>query len=142
MEIPGQAPSSTRHPHQPLRLDEIDDQATECDGVLDFGLRLLEDLAEHPWLRAELFEDVAILGLQRITFLRQQARPVIASRDDRLPVVGRLRLLIRHLEEEQERDLFDVSHVAQAVVPEDVGEVPCLAHNLLGVGAHLTWAIQ
>jgi len=130
------------HRHPLLGLDQIHDQATERDRVLDFGLRLLEDLAEHPRLRAEFFEDVAILGLQGIAFLAEQARPVIASRDDRLPVVGRLRLLIRHLEEEQERDLFDVSHVAQAVVPEDVGEVPCLADNLLGVGAHLTWAIQ
>ena len=124
------------HRHPLLGLDQIHDQAAERDGVLDFRLRLLEDLAEHPRLRAEVFEDVAILGLQGIAFLRQQARPVIASRDDRLAVVGRLGLLVRHLEEEQEGDLLDVSHVAQAVVPEDVGEVPGFADDLLGVGAH------
>ena len=103
---------------------------------MDFRLRLLEDLPEHPRLRGEVFEDVAILGLQGIAFLRQQARPVIACRDNRLSVVWRLCLLVRHLEEEEERDLLDVSHVAQAVVPEDVGEVPGFADNLLGVGAH------
>ena len=124
------------HRHPLFGLDEIHDQAAERDRVLDLRLRLLEDLAEHSRLRAEMFEDVAILGLQGIAFLAEQARPVIAGRDDRLPVVGRLRLLVRHLEEEQERDLLHVGHVAQAVVPEDVGEVPGFADDLLGVGAH------
>ncbi len=43
---------------------------------------------------------------------------------------------MRHLEEEQESDPLNVSHVAQPVVPEDVGEVPGFADNLLGVGTH------
>ena len=125
------------HRHPLLGLDQIHDQAAQRDGVLDLRLRLLEDLPEHPRLRAEVLEDVAILGLQGIAFLAQQARPVIASRDDRLSVVGRLGLLIRHLEEEQEGDLLDVGHVTQAVVPEDVGEVPCFADDLLSGGAHV-----
>ena len=64
------------HRHPLLGLDQVHDQATERDRVLDLRLRLLEDLAEHPRLRAEVFEDVAIMGLQGVAFLAQQARPV------------------------------------------------------------------
>ena len=32
---------------------------------------------------------------------------------------------------------FNVSHLAQAVVPEDVGEVPSFADNLLSGSAHV-----
>ena len=132
------------HRHPLLGLDQVHDQPTKRGGVLDLRPRLLEDFAEHPRLRAEVFQDVAILGLQFVAFLAQQACPVVASRDDRLPVVGRLGLLVRHLEEEQEGDLLDVGHVTQAVVPEDVGEVPGFADDLLGVGAHglklLSWS--
>src|SRR5271157_3081994 len=59
------------HRHPLFGLDQIDDQATERNGVLDFRLRLLEDLPEHPGLRAEVFEDAAILRLQGFAFLRE-----------------------------------------------------------------------
>ncbi len=95
-----------------------------------------EDRAEHPRLRAVVFEDVAILGLKGIAFLAEQVRPVIAGRDDGHPFVRRLRPLVGHLEEEQERELLDIAHVAQPVVAEDMGEVPGVADALLGVGAH------
>ena len=47
------------------------------------------------------------------------------------------RNLVRLTEEEQKCDLLDVSHVDHAVVPEDVGEVPGFADDLLGVRARL-----
>ena len=47
-------------------------------------------------------------------------------------VERRLRLLVRHLQEQQERQLLDVVAVGQAVVPQDVAVVPELLDELLG----------
>jgi hypothetical protein len=44
--------------------------------------------------------------------------------------------LVGHREEQEQGDLLGVGHVGQAVVAQDVGEVPCLGDDLLGVGTH------
>ena len=49
---------------------------------------------------------------------------------------GGLVMLVGHLEKEQEGDLLRVGHVREAVVPQDVGEVPGFVDDLLGVVAH------
>ena len=54
-------------------------------------------------------------------------------------VVGRLGQFVGHLEEEQEGDLLRVGHVREAVVPQDVGEVPGFVDDVLGVGAHVVF---
>ena len=65
-----------------------------------------------------------------------QALPVELSGNDGLAIERRLRLLVRHLEKQQKRDLLGVPHVRQAVVPEHMGEVPGLGDNLLGGITH------
>ncbi len=122
---------------QPLLLvDQVHDQAAQQGGVLDLRLGLLEDRPQHPRLAAQVFEDVAVVGLQAVALLRQQARPVVALGHDGLAAVGRLGLLVGHLQEQQEGDLLRVGHVGQAVVPQDVCEVSRLGDHLLGDVAH------
>ena len=104
--------------------------------VLDFGPGLLEDFAQHPRLLAEFFEDVPVVGFQFVAFQLQQALPAELRRHDGLAVVGRLRQFVGHLQKEQERDLLGVGHVREAVVPQDVGEVPGFVDDILGGGAH------
>ena len=45
---------------------------------------------------------------------------------------GGLRLLVRHLQEQQKRQLLDVVAVGQAVIPQDVAVVPELLDELAG----------
>ena len=45
------------------------------------------------------------------------------------PVERRLRLLVRHLQEEQERQLLDVVAIGEAVVAQDVAVVPELLND-------------
>src|SRR5436309_2205762 len=54
----------------------------------------------------------------------QQARPVVSRGYRASLTVGRLCPLVRHLEEQQIRQLLDVVSVAHPVVPEDVAVVP------------------
>ena len=105
-------------------------------GVLDLGPGLLEDFAEHPWLLAEFFQEVAVMGLEFVAVQLQQALPAELRRHDGRAVVRRLGQLVGHLEKEQKGDLLRVGHVREAVVPQDVGEVPGFADDLLAVVAH------
>ncbi len=116
--------------------DQVDDQSSECGGVLDLLTGLFEDLAEHARLLAEFFQDFAIVQFQSFSVQFEQALPVHVVRDDRLFVVRRLGLFVGHLEEEQERDLLGVGHVRQSIVPQDVGEVPGFVDDLLAVVGH------
>jgi hypothetical protein len=47
-----------------------------------------------------------------------------------------LRQFVGHFEKEQKRDLLRIGHVRQAVVPQNVGEVPGFGDDLLAVIAH------
>ena len=124
------------HRRPVLGVDQVHDQPPQRGRVLDLRPGLLEDLAQHPRLLAEFFEDVPVVGLQFVAVPLQQARPAELRRHDGLAVVRRLGQFVGHLQEEQERDLLRVGHVRQAVVPQDVGEVPGFVDDLLGVGAH------
>ena len=80
---------------------------------------------------------MAVVALQLRALPLEEALPVVLGRYDGRLVVGGLRLLVGHLQEEQERDLLRVGHVGEPVVPEDVGEIPGLVDDLLGgVGGH------
>jgi hypothetical protein len=68
------------------------------------------------------FEFVAVLRVER--------RPAEALRNDRGLVPRRQRLLVRHLEEQQIRELLDVVPIRQPVVAEDVAVVPELLDDL------------
>jgi hypothetical protein len=76
------------------------------------------------------------VGFEFISLAFEQALPVVLRRNNRRPVVRRLRLLVGHLEEEQERNLLRVRHVRKAVIAQHMREVPSLVDDLLGVVAH------
>ena len=71
--------------------------------------------------------------LELVAVLGEQTLPAPFEWYERITAVGRLRLLVRHLEKEQERDLLGVGHIRQAVVAQDVGVGPGLVDYLLGV---------
>ena len=119
------------------RVDQVHDQPAQRGRVLNLGPGLLEDFAEHPRLLAEFFEAVPVVRFQLVAVPLQQVPPAEFRRHDGRPVVRRLGQFVGHLEEEQEGDLLRVGHVRQAVVAQDVGEVPGFADDLLGVVAHL-----
>jgi hypothetical protein len=114
------------------RVDQVHDQPAERGRVLNVGPGLFEDFAEHPRPLAEFFEGVAILSFQLVAFQLQQTLPAVLRRHDGRAVVGRFRLFVGHLEEEQESDLLGVGHVRETVVAQDMGEAPGFAHDLLG----------
>jgi len=119
-----------RHPL--LAVDQVDDEAAQLGRVLDLVLRLAEDQAEHARVLAQRLERVAVLHLERVALPGQERGPVVAGRDHRRLRPGRLRALVRHLEEEQVGELLDVVAIRQAVVAQDVAVVPELLDDLLG----------
>ena len=72
---------------------------------------------------------MAVLDLQAVAVQAHKRRPVQALGNDRGSAERRLRLLVRHLQEQQERELLDVVLIGQAVVPQDVAIVPELLNN-------------
>ena len=65
-----------------------------------------------------------VVRLQLFAVAREQALPVEPLRDERRPIERRLRLLVRHLQEEQVGELLEVVPVRETVVAEDVAVVP------------------
>ncbi len=53
-----------------------------------------------------------------------QARPVVSLGDDGWMIVGRLRALVRHFEEQQKSELLYVIAVRKTVIAQDVAVVP------------------
>src|SRR5262249_42777662 len=110
--------------HPLLAVDQIDDQTAELCWILDPVLRLAEDDAEHSLLLADLAQDTDVVRFELITIERLEARPVEPRRDKRLSVPRLPRQLIRHLQEEQERELLEVVLVREPVISENVAVVP------------------
>ena len=71
------------------------------------------------------------MHLQFIAILGQQRRPVLALRD-RARRAAQPRLLIRHLQEEQDSQLLDVVAIRQAFIAQDAAVVPELGDELGG----------
>ena len=67
---------------------------------------------------------VAVLLFQRGTVELEQRLPAQLRRHDGLLVVRRLGELVRHLEEEQHRELLHVFHAAQSGLLQDSGVAP------------------
>ena len=84
----------------------------------------LEDDAEHPALRAQLIETGTVLLFQRRAVDVQQRLPTELPRHDRFALVGRLRKLIRHLEEQQQGQLLDVLEAGEPGVAKHAGITP------------------
>ena len=76
------------------------------------------------------------MRLQLLAVAGEKARPVESGRHDGWAVPRRLGPLVRHLQEQQERDLLRVGHVGQAVVAEQVREAPRFVDDLPGVVRH------
>lgn len=69
---------------------------------------LRKDHPKHAFFLAQLFEQVTIVRFQRIPVSRDEAWPVVTSRNGRRLVPWRFRALVGHLEEEQVRQLLNV----------------------------------
>jgi hypothetical protein len=108
------------HDRPVLPVEKIYDQATQFRRVLELVLGPAEDEAQKSLLLAELFQDMAVVVEEFIAVLLKQARPVVAGRNRALLIIRGFRMLVSHLEEEDEGELLHVVAVAHPVVAEDV----------------------
>jgi hypothetical protein len=79
---------------------------------------------------------VAVMGLKLVAVQLEQILPAEFGRHDGRAVERRLGHLVGHFQEEQKGNLLRVGHVREAVVTQDVGEIPGFADDLLAVVAH------
>ena len=105
-------------------IDEIDDEAAEVGGVLDFVLGFAEDDAEDARLLAEVLERIAVVALERDAVDFHEAGQVVVLGDGGPVVVGRTGALVVHFEEEEIGELLDVIAVRDAVIAEKIAVVP------------------
>ena len=69
---------------------------------------------------------MALVSLQLIAIQAHQALPIDVLGNRRRLIERRAALLIRHLEEEQKRQLLDIIAVRQPVIAQDVAVIPKL----------------
>ena len=101
-------------------------------GFLDEGAGVGEDLLHQRRAVAAEVDQRELVGFQPLgRGLGFQVVPAVAGRE---LVLGAG--LLRHLEEQQVGQLGDVLVVGDAVVLEDVAEVPELGDDVVGDGAH------
>jgi hypothetical protein len=93
----------------------------------------LENDAEHAALDAKFLEGGAVLVFEGGTVEWQQRFPSKFRRHQRLPVVGRLGVLVGHLEEEQQGELLDVLETGESCVLQHAGVAPRTLPVLRGV---------
>jgi len=121
------------HAHPALGVDHLH-QPRQLGRVLDLVLRLEEDGARHAAFLPQAVQRGQVLGLQRLAGLAAQRRPVETRRHLGGSAVRRLRVLVRHLQEQQVGQLFQVVAIADAVVLQRVAEIPDLLDQ--GGGVH------
>jgi hypothetical protein len=114
-----------------LLVDQVRHEPPELRRILDLVGGLLEDEAQHAALSAQRLERVPVLHLERISVARNQLVPGVRLRNDRRLAVRREGALVRHLQEQQVRELLDVVQVGQAVVTKHASVVPELLYDLL-----------
>jgi hypothetical protein len=126
-----------RHREPVLLADQFHDELPELGRVLDLVLGLLEDDPEHPALRAEGGQGVAVmlLELDPLHLRDGQVGPAVALGDGRL-LAGEGGALAGHLEEEEEGELLQVVLVGEAVVAQDVAVGPELLDDPIGGVGH------
>ena len=121
---------------QPVHvIEQVDDDLLQECGVVYLAARPLEDDAEHPALRAQLLETGTVLLFQRRAVEVQQRLPAELPRHNRFAFVGRLRELIRHLEEQQQGQLLDVLEAGKPGVAQHAGVAPGPLADLRSVHA-------
>ena len=79
---------------------------------------------------------MAIMNFQLVAVLGEQAGPIEVFGNGRAFVERRPALLIRHLKEEQKRQLLDVVAVRQPVIAQDVAVIPEFLDELMGLFCH------
>ena len=100
------------------------DEAEQLCRVLNLVLGLGKDLAQHTFLGAKLAKQSDVMVFEFRTVLRFQAPPVEFGRDANVAVVGRLGVLVGHLEEDQIGELLQIVAVAHPVVAQGGAEAP------------------
>src|SRR5882724_1364166 len=121
--------------HPLFATDQVKNQALELCCILNLVLSLAKDHAQHSALFSQLDQDVAVLAVEVFTVQVFEAVPAQVFGDDGGLAVRRFGLLVRHFQEEQERELFDVVAVGEAVVAEKIAVVPEFLDD--SVGSHL-----
>jgi len=115
-----------------LFIYEVHDEPAELGRVLDFVLRLAEDHTQHSTLFTQLNQDVAVLAVKVFAVQVFEAVPAQVLGDDGGFAVRRFGLLVRHFQEEQEGELFDVVTVREAVIAEEIAVVPEFLDDSVG----------
>jgi len=117
-------------------VDEIDDEAAQVGGILDFVLGFAENDAEKARLFAEIFQGVAVMSFERQAVQFDEAGSVVVFGDGGLVFVGRAGALVVHFEEKKIGELLDVIAVGDSVVAEEVAIVPDFVDQVGGGGRH------
>ncbi len=115
-----------------LAVDEAD-EAAELGGVLDLVLRLEEDGTDDAALTGEGFEQLAVGDAEFLAGEMADVGPAgVVGQQGRFAHQGDA--LVVHLEGEEIGDLGDIGLIGDALVTQDVGEVPELTYE--GAGVH------
>ena len=112
-------------------VDQVHDKSAELGRVPDLVLDLAENQTQHSRSLAEFSQGVTIMSFQLVALQLQQRISTEHFGNGRRLIERRLRLLVRHFQEEQKRELLDVVAVRQTVIPQDVAVVPKFLDELL-----------
>ena len=111
------------------------DQAEQFCRVLDLVLGLGEDLAQHTPPGPEPAKQGEVVAFKFRASPRLQALPVEFGRNAHVAVVGRLGVLVRHLEKNQIGELFQVVAITHPVIAQGGAEAPDFGDD--GSGVHV-----
>src|SRR6266536_6141858 len=84
---------------------------------------------------------MAIVRLKSITIPAHQALPAVSLGNARRLVIGRLRALIGHFEEEQVGELLDIVAVGHTIVTQEVTVVPEALDDRLCCCGHVKYPL-
>ena len=124
---------------RPVHLvDQVDDQPPQRRRITNLVLGAVVDQAQRRVVvRPEPAQDLLVVGLQLVGVGVEQGLPAEVLRYDLPPAAECLPVgaLLRHLEEEQQRQLVDVVDGRHAVVAQHVAIAPQLVDELFGLGS-------
>jgi len=120
------------HIHRrPVFLVNHGDDTLEIDGIVKAGRGLGEDVGKQAAGFTEFAQDVRVVIRQRGAGLRLERFPIAILRHFRVA-------LIRHLEEQQVGQLFDIVAVVHAVMAQGMAEAPEFLNDVGHSGGKLT----
>ena len=92
-----------------------------------------------PFCSTEFAQRLDVVDFQFRAFELLERRPVVLLRHADFAAVGRLRVFVRHLEEDEVGELLEVVAVAHAVVAQRVAEAPDFGDDAVG-GHESVWS--